>query len=431
LFCPKCHAEFTPGFTRCDECDVELVDELPPERKRHAIRGLLHRLLPPERDESGVLDEPKTPLARRPLVWFFALTGAVYLVSVGFAATHQGSFGFLGPVWLNRLHSASWLVIGTVTLLCCRAISAPRDRPPRRLVQLSIAVVVTLLVVTVRSLEIWVEWFAFRVTTVQANSPVPLEVRRQLHDVPSWLQALSVGLVMAGTVSSFPFIREKVRALVAWRAAHILRLAGLALLVPAACAAGAALSVLLIAAIDGSPLTFHPLFSWVGVEFVMGALLNVPLVFAWYGFVAERLLGRLSPLFTALVVGLAWFVPYQLGWWAINARVGNWVPYDLPMALTIVSNVALAVPAVWFMRKARGSLLPTLLFLAAGTAGSGVVQWSGSSETSYVRAGEIYPTALVVVAVLFAVLGHMWQRPEAHSRLLETGDRLSPAESPG
>ena len=28
-FCPTCASEFRPGFTRCEECDVDLVDELP------------------------------------------------------------------------------------------------------------------------------------------------------------------------------------------------------------------------------------------------------------------------------------------------------------------------------------------------------------------------------------------------------------------
>jgi hypothetical protein len=28
LFCPNCHAEFRPGFTRCSDCDVALVESL-------------------------------------------------------------------------------------------------------------------------------------------------------------------------------------------------------------------------------------------------------------------------------------------------------------------------------------------------------------------------------------------------------------------
>src|SRR5713101_2557934 len=29
MFCPECKAEYRPGFTRCADCDVDLVDQLP------------------------------------------------------------------------------------------------------------------------------------------------------------------------------------------------------------------------------------------------------------------------------------------------------------------------------------------------------------------------------------------------------------------
>ena len=29
MFCPRCKAEYREGFSRCAECDVELVDNLP------------------------------------------------------------------------------------------------------------------------------------------------------------------------------------------------------------------------------------------------------------------------------------------------------------------------------------------------------------------------------------------------------------------
>ncbi len=32
-FCPNCRGEYRPGFTWCVDCDVALVDELPPERE--------------------------------------------------------------------------------------------------------------------------------------------------------------------------------------------------------------------------------------------------------------------------------------------------------------------------------------------------------------------------------------------------------------
>jgi len=30
LFCPQCKAEYRPGYRRCADCDIDLVDELPP-----------------------------------------------------------------------------------------------------------------------------------------------------------------------------------------------------------------------------------------------------------------------------------------------------------------------------------------------------------------------------------------------------------------
>ena len=38
MYCPKCHAEYIPGFTRCADCNVALVEELParPKRAREA-----------------------------------------------------------------------------------------------------------------------------------------------------------------------------------------------------------------------------------------------------------------------------------------------------------------------------------------------------------------------------------------------------------
>ena len=38
MFCPECRAEYRPGFTRCADCDVDLVQELPVE-----LSGTLQR----------------------------------------------------------------------------------------------------------------------------------------------------------------------------------------------------------------------------------------------------------------------------------------------------------------------------------------------------------------------------------------------------
>jgi hypothetical protein len=33
MFCPVCKYEFRRGFTHCNQCDVDLVDALPPEEE--------------------------------------------------------------------------------------------------------------------------------------------------------------------------------------------------------------------------------------------------------------------------------------------------------------------------------------------------------------------------------------------------------------
>src|SRR5579862_2357131 len=36
MFCPTCGGEYREGFTHCDDCDVDLVETLPPPPVEHA-----------------------------------------------------------------------------------------------------------------------------------------------------------------------------------------------------------------------------------------------------------------------------------------------------------------------------------------------------------------------------------------------------------
>ncbi len=58
MFCPKCKAEYRPGFTRCSDCGVDLVDRLAEEpRTGRSRRTDSSKLVPILRtnDRSDVL----------------------------------------------------------------------------------------------------------------------------------------------------------------------------------------------------------------------------------------------------------------------------------------------------------------------------------------------------------------------------------------
>jgi len=44
-FCPSCKCEYRPGFARCSDCDMELVESLPEENGKELDRGKLELVL--------------------------------------------------------------------------------------------------------------------------------------------------------------------------------------------------------------------------------------------------------------------------------------------------------------------------------------------------------------------------------------------------
>ena len=59
MFCPECRVEYRPGFTRCSDCDVELVHEIPDQDTR--VRKPRH--------DSAMMFSPKLLAAFISLGW--------------------------------------------------------------------------------------------------------------------------------------------------------------------------------------------------------------------------------------------------------------------------------------------------------------------------------------------------------------------------
>ncbi len=361
----------------------------------------------------------KAALADHPLAWFFALVGAAWIVYIGLVAVASPEFAI---DWTNRFLMVSAMVAGLIALVCCWAISGPRSRSPQRFTQLFIVVAVVIATMAVLSVNVWLglRMQAAAMADGHGGSPgfswslLHDAIHRERGDSIAWLRALVVGLVLAGVTSPFAAVRRLARRLIEWRGRRVWLLVAVALLVPAACAIAAGVGGRVAPLSGYGSTTFSHSLSYTVADFVTLLVVNMPLVFAWYGFVDDRLARRVSPLVSALVIGMAVTLPYQL-----EVRVGiGWFGGGGWYVLSVLGQIALAVPAVWLVRKARGSLVPTAVLLAAIPAGSYVVFWITSTSGTLVRANELYSGGIVVAAVLFAVLDRMWRRPDAPPSLL-------------
>ena len=59
-FCPKCRSEYRPGFTRCTDCDLELIKSLPeekPEEFNQADVELIELATFPNSSEAEMIQE--------------------------------------------------------------------------------------------------------------------------------------------------------------------------------------------------------------------------------------------------------------------------------------------------------------------------------------------------------------------------------------
>jgi len=364
-----------------------------------------------------MIERLKAALARRPLVSFFALGGTAWALFV--VATYVLPHVWIrDPFWIEYVSLLTYVALALLGLTCCWAVSGPADERPRRLTQVCVAVAVALLFVGVGVVRIWIMWQWMR-TTVEAESAkvagthffdaMP-SLGRYVHDylrqTSVWLQALTAGLVLAAVASPFPFVRRTARSLVAWRGARVWRLVALAVLVVAGCVVATRVAAQFVGA-GGASL--HAPVAYLPVDFVVSLFLPLTAVFAWYGFAAGRLNDRLSPLGTGLVIGLGIALPEPLALWLASGGASPWNRWN---ALGMAGTVAIALVGVWLARSARGSLLPTVVWVAGMSTGVSIAMWTTTgSRADWVE--QYHPVTAMAAAALFVVAGRMWRRPEA------------------
>jgi len=91
MFCPNCRVEYRPGFTRCADCELDLVEVLPPAN--------------PQGSEIDVNSRPDLAPRRFFLAWFIPM--CLYLILF---------FGtWVRPWLLHNFYSTVFLVCLTFT----------------------------------------------------------------------------------------------------------------------------------------------------------------------------------------------------------------------------------------------------------------------------------------------------------------------------
>lgn len=218
--------------------------------------------------------------------------------------------------------------------------------------------------------------------------------------------AAIVAWVLSGVYSPSPGVRSLVRSLATVRGSRAAWVVG-ALAWPAA----AAVAVLLCSRLPGvailspvRPSSGVQLAGWVVTGVFGGALGAI----GWYGFAARRLLPRLSPLLSGLLIGaVQWLLV-----WGMSLR-----PDTLTEPLYVwglAGSAATGVAMVWVYERSRGSLLPvwlmgSLLVASQWASYLAVLPDAGSVEVLT----EAFAATRMGIALVLVVAGRMWRFPAA------------------
>ncbi len=123
---------------------------------------------------------------------------------------------------------------------------------------------------------------------------------------------------------------------------------------------GAAIHVALGGIIPPSPANGHVMLAM--VNFVLILLLGGPLgeEFGWRGYALPILQKRYGWRIASLVLGIVW------GAWHLPLfYIANTTQQHMPVALFVVSTVAMSVLFAWLANRTAGSLIPAILFHTA------------------------------------------------------------------
>jgi hypothetical protein len=375
-----------------------------------------------------MLGKLKTELARYPLSAFLAVAIAAPFV-IGALSTVRARWPLPGPgVHVGDLGAS---IAGLAALVCCWALSKPdlrRRSPQTRLVIVAAVTASCLVLLVAKALLLQLALFGHVTAAIVRGLPVGTESRAILSSPTNWLAAIAAGVVLSGVVSSWDVVRRLARSLIAWREPGVPRLMLVALLAPAALAVFAVAGAH-VAPAGGStswasgPTTYllggpaldtlrsSPAYAAVNLLCLLG--LGMPGVLAWYGFAAERLGRRLSPLVVGVLIGLATALPVVVVKRLLDIHFGVSSPYLVGAPLAVALNVAVAVLAVWLTRRAQGSLLPAALLLTSVTVAGYGALWTGAAGAQGARAATIYVWATIVFVAAVTLLGRLWQRSSA------------------